>query len=316
MLATQTCLHRLADFSDCPVFSSASVYPYVVVFERATPAPSQRIRIARGSFAPEGVRTRLVASIAQSRLNRRGVFAWEEAFDVESRVPTRPLGELCRLHSGTTGFVAQQIAAQLRERTDCHDQAFPFITSGNINRYSVAPGNVRYMKRMYVDPVLPHDCSLLSPAKRRLFSGPKIVIAGMSRRLEAAHHAGNLALGVQVFAAADWQVEPYYLLALLNSRFMSHLFRTRFAAKRLSGGYLSVNKGQLVQLPIVDPGQLAAREQRRVATIITLGKRLSLSGPDSSVENQIDRLVEQLYALNAQEIALLSTPVSSPSVAA
>ena len=45
------------------------------------------------------------------------------------------------------------------------------------------------------------DCPLLTPRKRQLFSGHKIVVAGMCRRLEAAWDVGGRALGVQVFAA-------------------------------------------------------------------------------------------------------------------
>ena len=41
-----------------------------------------------------------------------------------------------------------------------------------------------------------------------------------------------------------------YLLGLLNSKLLSFLFRGRFRAKQLSGGFLAINKSQLDQLPI------------------------------------------------------------------
>jgi hypothetical protein len=223
---------------------------------------------------------------------------------VETRVETRALEELCALHSGTTGFVAQEVAAELRESRRDGTAAFPFITSGNIDRYGVQLGNVRYMKRRFSDPVLQRDCRLLTEAKRRLFAEPKIVIAGMSRRLEAAWHTGPLALGVQVFAAAECAVDPFYLLAVLNSKLLSHLFRTRFAAKRLGGGYLSVNKGQLAQLPI------AVGEQAVVRKIANLGRRLSERGSDLALEEQVDRLVYRLYGLKPQEIGIVERAAS------
>lgn len=320
LLMEQTGLETVADLSDCRVFSQASVYPQVIVFQKGAPRRAHSVRLERAHTADaDTVAISPVASISQWQLNRRGVFDWQESFDVEARIPTRALGELCRLHSGTTGFVAQQLAAALRERSDCDRAPFPFITSGNIDRYAISLGKVRYMKRDFLDPVVPHDCPLLSPAKRRLFAGPKIVIAGMSQRLEAAYHPGPLALGVQVFAAADWQVDPYYLLALLNSRLLSHLFRTRFAAKRLSGGYLSINKGQLAQLPVVDPRQSAEKERRMCARIAELGKRLAGHGSDAGAEAEADRLLEQLYAINGSERASLDAafgPQSPASVAA
>jgi methylase of polypeptide subunit release factors len=306
LLMERTRLETVADLSDCRVFSQASVYPQVIVFEQGAPRRSHSVRLWHADTAEgDTVTTRPIGRISQRQLNRRGVFDWQASFDVEARVPTRPLGELCRLHSGTTGFVAQELAAALRERSDCEVAACPFITSGNIDRYAIALGKVRYMKRRFLDPVLPQDCPLLTPAKRRLFAGPKIVIAGMSQRLEAAYHPGPLALGVQVFAAADWQVDPYYLLALLNSRLLSHLFRTRFAAKRLSGGYLSINKGQLAQLPVVDPRQLGVKGRRTCARIAALGKRLAAD------EAQADRLIEQLYAVKGSERASLDAAFGS-----
>ena len=43
---------------------------------------------------------------------------------------------------------------------------------------------------------------------------------------------------------------PLYLLGVLNSRLLSYLFRIRFQAKHLAGGFLAINKGQLAKLPI------------------------------------------------------------------
>jgi hypothetical protein len=317
MLVEQSRVELLADFSDCDVFRSASVYPQVIVFETVVPTRSDQVRIVRADVAAGAtpVQVTPIARIAQSQLNQRGVFDWQESFDVETRVPTRPLGELCRLHSGTTGFVAQQIAAALRERTSPDEPGYPFITSGNIDRYAIVTGNVRFMQRKFIDPVLPRNCPLLTPAKQRLFAGPKIVFAGMSRHLEATFAQGDLALGVQVFAAADLEVDPFYLLAVLNSRLLSHLFRTRFAAKRLAGGYLSINKGQLAQLPIVDPQRLDRQQRRIVDRIATLGRQLSRDGLDARADAAVDKLVDQLYQLSQDELAGIRSPLADRTAA-
>jgi adenine-specific DNA-methyltransferase len=130
------------------------------------------------------------------------------------------------------------------------------------------------------------------------------VIAGMSRRIEAAWDADGMALGVQVFAAADCQVDPFYLLALLNSKLLSYLFRTRFAAKRLAGGYLAVNKGQLAKLPIV-VRSLRERDRQRIEQLSELAAALSrgASQQTAASETRIDRLVYELYQLTPQQIA-------------
>jgi hypothetical protein len=304
MLVEEARIDSLTDLSDLNLFAGASVYPHVVVFEKSPPRPNQQVRVVTKAVPrDDGIRAISVRFVRQAQLNRRGVFAWDESADIEARVPTQPLGELCRLHSGTTGFMAQQIASELCEREETSRDAFPFITSGNIDRYAVSLGDVRYMRRRFADPVLPRECSLLTAGKRRLFASPKLVFAGMSRRLEVAWHAEPLALGVQVFAAAEILVDPFYLLAVLNSRFMSDLFRARFSAKRLGGGFLSINKGQLAQLPIVSPEMVGSGERPAIERLAKLGRELTGREMTPALNSEVDLLVAMLYRQSASVAA-------------
>jgi hypothetical protein len=223
--------------------------------------------------------------------------------DVELRVATRPLGQVATLSCGTAGYVATRISQRLVDDSDPgspNDKNLAdFITSGNIDRYAIRLGHVRYLNHDYLRPRLPLDCPELTAAKRQLFTQPKIVIAGMSRRLEAAWDQQGLALGVQVFAASEIQLDPFYLLALLNSKLLSYLFATRYAAKRLGGGYLAINKGQLTRLPICvipSSNQNEHRLHKRLA-------KLTTSTPSLNDEAQIDQLIYQLYRLSSDEIA-------------
>jgi hypothetical protein len=176
------------------------------------------------------------------------------------------------------------------------------------------------MKRTYCRPVLPRSAGVLSDAKRRLYGGRKIVVAGVTRRLEAAWDDDGLALGVQVYAAANPADDPHFLLALLNSKLLSHLFRVRFQAKRLASGYLAINKGQLERLPIrvIDAedhsGQVLRGELAQLARRMQQlhGRRRRAESGDlaarwmreiRAADRQIDRLVYRLYELTDDEIA-------------
>lgn len=277
LLAEQATIDQVVDLSAHRVFREASVYPHLMVF-------TKRIVSQRGLPAGDAI-------------------VYGSSLLVESQVPTQPLGSLVRLSCGTPGYVAAKIGSLLSEAETAPSPALPFITSGNIDRYAIRTGNVRYQGRLWREPVLVDDGSTVTKRQRQLFSSPKIVIAGLTRRLEATWDSRGLALGVQVFAATEFQVDPFYLLALLNSKLLSYLFRTRFAAKRLGGGYLAVNKGQLVKLPMAvgwDPHSLRTREQ-----LATLARALTASqsfeGHDTDAE--IDRLVYQLYRLRPSQIA-------------
>jgi hypothetical protein len=187
MLARETTLHRIDDCSTERLFRGASVYPCIVVWEKTPPKrPGDGDRRFPLSFHAG----------TNGDLN------------VESRVDTIPLGECATLHSGTTGFTAQRMADALVEWDDvtaCDNgrspQQFQFIVSGNIDRYTIHNGSVRFMRRAFRRPVLPANSQIISVGKRILYAHRKIVISGMGRRLEAAWDDEGRALGVQVFAA-------------------------------------------------------------------------------------------------------------------
>jgi len=185
-------------------------------------------------------------------------------------------------------------------------------------------GNVRFMNRQFVKPVLPADCPHLTQNKRRLFRDRKLIIAGMSRRLEVAlDDCRGVALGVSVYAVAEMTDDARYLLGLLNSALLSHLFRIRFQAKHLSGGFLAINKGQLARLPIRVIDFAVAEERRKHDKIVGLAQRMTMlvrqrdnAGANMALErriaaadSEIDRLVYELYGLTDDEICIVEDSI-------
>ena len=323
MLVEQTAIWRIADVSTLGVFSGASVYPYILVWEKANPEEDHKIAIIEAQCVADVASDSPTSHVRQSSLSVEQGFSLHGTLDIESRVPTLPLGEKATLHSGTTGFSAQKIAGQIKEHEDVASrQYYDFIVSGNIDRYIIRTGNVRFMKLTFRRPVLIRSSEHLTSRKHALYRSQKIVIAGMTKRLEAALDQGGLALGVQVYAVADPTDDLRYLLGILNSRLLSFLFRLRFQAKHLAGGFLAINKRQLEQLPIrtinfSDPAD-AARHDRMVALVermLDLHKRLAaaqtptdktlLQRQITATDKEIDRLVYDLYGLTDEEIAVV-----------
>ena len=218
LLLTQTRIDRVSDLANARVFPGACVYPYVLQFTKVVASQDHQVAIDRYDDTTQFSKARPTASttIAQQSLDASG-FQWSgQGIEVEQRVATAAMSDLATLHSGTTGFAAHQLAKAL---VDCNDDgnSFPFIVSGNIDRYSLRHGQVRFMNKFFARPTLPQQSSAISDRKRQMFSQPKITIAGMTRRLEAAWSRQPLALGVQVYAATEFKIEPLYVLGLLNS---------------------------------------------------------------------------------------------------
>jgi tRNA1(Val) A37 N6-methylase TrmN6 len=305
LLLSQGTLDEVVDLSSLRVFGDADVYPYLLTWTKGPVGRNHRIAVswpdslARIASAP-------AIHVLQSRQSAKGLSLHGE-LEVELRAATVPLAELCTIHSGATGFQAASLASWLVERNAAHARrngtVRDFIVSGNIEPYAIELGNVRFLGRNFARPVLPADAPLLSPRKRRLYAQEKIVLAGMGRRIEAAFDRRGLALGVQVYALADWNVDPLYLLGLLNSRLMSHLFRLRFSAKQLAGGYLSFNKGQLARLPIRTVGR-RGNERRLHDRLLKLVMQRLCAPVDKAacLDDAIDEVVEELYRVRPAEL--------------
>ncbi len=319
MLAAETTLWTIVDLSGCRVFPDASVYPYIIIWQKQPPPPGHRIRVIQTDRIDHLDQAVPGHWVAQQDLQAFGGWHLHGVLDIESRVATEPLAQVAEIHSGTTGFQAARVAAMLCERSaDSERPGFDFVVTGNVDRYRVQRGAVRFMHRRFERPYLPDDPDEFTPRKRQLYRQSKILVAGMSRRLEAAWDPGGLALGVSLYAVVP-RVDPYYLLAILNSKLMSYLFRLRFQAKRLQGGYLAINKGQLGRLPIciADDKQSAklCKQLAESARELIDGKHAaSDENPDAAerqhwdaVDRTIDQLVYRLYGLTSQEQQIIES---------
>jgi hypothetical protein len=338
LLSAETTILQIADLSRASVFPDAGVYPYIVIWRKRPPHALHRVQVVEARVPEELAGTPAVRHVQQVALSGQSGWQLHGVLDVEARVATRPLADVADVYSGSTGFDAARIVAALREAAEpAHGPGFAFIVSGNLDRYAVQPGPLRFMKRDFLRPMLPVDADCLTDHKRQLFASPKIVVAGMTTRLEAAWDRTGLALGVQVYAVVPRVVDPRYLLGLLNSKLLSYLFQLRFQAKHLAGGYLAVNKGQLAQLPIclypAEEPELLRLQQRLIELVDQrqLGEPASHSalakppnrsrrrrgarGPElpqplAAMDAEIDRVVYQLYRLTDDEIAVVEASVA------
>lgn len=305
LLTEQAELMWIADASRTRLFTAAGVYPLLLGFRRQslTGTPVEVVLIRS--------RDQLGDPQPPSRMVSQGQFKaapWRlhGELDVESRLATVPLGELADWHAGTAGFAATETAGLLREADELpeDEQAggrwAEFVVSGSIRPYRLSNGSVRFMKRRWRRPLLDLDSPALSARRQRMYTQQKILVAGMSRGLAAAWDGRGRALGVQAYAATDLRADRLYLLALLNSSLLACLFQLRFSGKRLAGGYFSINKSQLVQLPVPAPDTSCPRQQ---ALIDLAARRENCEAADADrLDQQIDRLVLELYGVERREL--------------
>ena len=247
----------VVDVSTLGVFSRVGVYPVILLGRQGN---------SRGSAGP-------AATAPVSRTARHPTLA-DRGF---------------RINAGTTGFTAHAIKGLLNEE----DRGIPFAVSGSVDRYRLDTSSVRYLKDWYTNPHLELGSPVVAPSKYRFWQSPKIVIAGLTKRIEAVYVETPLALGVGAYGIYDFAgYEPYAVTAVLNSRFMSGYLSRTFHAKHLAGGYLALNKSTIAQLPMVDRDVLAR------TGLTELSKLLHTHPPAeeiSHLEQRIDEIVSRLF---------------------
>ena len=215
-----------------------------------------------------------------------------------------------RIASGTTGFQAQQIIPFLSEEKK--KNSIPFIVSGSIDKYYINFCNVHYMRNVYRKAFIKKG-NTIAESKWEFWMREKIIIAGMTKEIEATYSKIPLALGVGVYAIYNYgNFNPKFLLAVLNSKYLSYYLNIKFKDKHLAGGYLAINKSTIEKLPLVEiPFENQTPFIDLVNNILAITKDEDyLDNPIKQAkvkeyENKIDKMVYKLYGLTEEEINIV-----------
>ncbi|GHR41508.1 hypothetical protein VN0481_00780 [Helicobacter pylori] len=285
-LKSENKIKSIIDVSDIKTFESASVYPILLIGKNNSVYSEYYIEI-QDDLSNNNLKERTLSICNRSRfitMAQHGL----------------------KFQSGTTGFEAQKISSYIQ--SGYQQDSIPFAVSGSIDKYVCDTSRVPYMRKCFK---YPHISIKVPVAKTKIdfWTNEKIVIAGMTKVIEAYYTKTPLALGVGIYAIYDFcGINPLLILGVLNSSFMSWYARENFKDKHMSGGYLGLNKGNLEKLPMFE---LEKSNQPTADKIIALvDKILALKEKDPKantldLEKEIDALVYQLYHLTDEEIKII-----------
>ena len=281
-------VRSFADVSHLGVFGETAVYPVILVVMARQQVPDGKALIFDGLRDLEDFQSSQGRLVTQSDVFRLDGKSWTLRPSSVATIST--LAEVAKVHGGITGYGAQALLPAISEGKR-GSKAIPFIVTANIDQYSYELGHVRYMNHTFVNPYLSPDFTALSKGKWELFQTKKIVIAGMTKVIEAALADSPLAVGVAVYSVTDATVDTHFLLGVLNSEYVSRWYRNEFEAKHLAGGYLSINKGQLEKIPI----PVASPMQQKHVSELVRKLLASQSEPSATLKDKIDKFVGELY---------------------
>ena len=273
-------LYSMVDVSNYDVFKNTGVYPIILIGSKLSDLFTE--------YQITGL-----ADLQYNKLIKKQKVRIFETFKQHN----------IKISSGTTGFQANTLIPYLYE--NYVENSMPFVVSGCIDRYCVDFSNVRYMGHKYKNAFIKKPNSL-ADSKWCFWMNEKIIIAGMTKVIEAFYYTKPLALGVGVYAIHDYGgFNPKFLLALLNSKYLSYYLNLKFRDKHLAGGYLAINKSTIEELPLLSIPQERQKQFADYVDNILVAKNLNSKTDTTSYERNIDQLVYQLYGLTPDEISLI-----------
>lgn len=314
MLSQENQLLAIRDYAQVPVFA-ASVYPLVFVSRKLPPQAEQlpvRYELMQDLQQVQQARSIYLGNLHSSQPQQ----GWQLTTRTQSSLLSRlqrdfpALGQIAQVRGAATVAEAYRMQSLIQDTSACSPGDLQMVNSGTIDRYRCLWGEkrLRYLGQVYQHPVIPADQCRDLPAKRyQQAQQPKIIVAGMTQRLECALDATGSILAAKSTSIVWVEGETLdlrYLLGLLNSQLLSFYFSHAFNGNQLQGGYFRVGPPQLRSLPISIPERNSAADRRDYTQMIEwVGQRLICqSKPEiQQLDRNIDQLVYQLYDLTATE---------------
>jgi len=316
----------LRDYSRVRIFDAA-VYPLVLVARRH-PRPRARrkltVEVVTGTLESCRIESRHTVDSAEA--GRTAEAGWSTLFApaavsvaVSVAGPRlRELGEVARVVGAASVADAYTLQPLVRECVPGHEVGcHRLINTGTIDPHQMLWGRrrLRYLRATYERPCV--DAVALEAALPRRAAqarAPKIIVAGLARRLECVLDTGGLLAGKSTSLVLAPEPDPDpddarcvdlpLLLGLLNSAAASAMLRIQWSGLALSGGYLRIGPPQLRALRIPDPAQISRSIRRQIRSAISALGRLDAEGvaptddPWKAHQARIDEATWPLFGLD------------------
>ena len=199
---------------------------------------------------------------------------------VTYKVKTVKLGSLFNTAAAATVAEAYELKEIISDNESA--ESGKIINTGTIDPYTTSWGvnSMNYIKDRYKYPYV--DINQLKDKKWHKLN--KIIVAGMALRIEATYSHSDEYLPAKstavIYSKDGSNTALKSLLALLNSRYVSYLFKQENSQLSMAGGYMNVNAGSIADIQI--PSQMMSHEHLANSADIMLELSAELQNRDSA----------------------------------
>jgi len=322
----------IRDYSTVPVFH-ASVYPIVIILQKQSPKKdgSLSVEIATGD---NGEKINSVGRALQSEMVKSDT--WSLIFDTEAKpilskmsANSMPLRIICDVDGAASTSEAYKLIPHIHNFSS-QANYFKFINTGTIDPYVEFwdTETTAYIKHRFIRPivlrnVLQHEF----PRRAEQSSSPKLIIGGMTKRLECyldrkgEYLAGKSTVVVTPKPSEGEKPKLVVLLAIVNSKLMTLWYRTTFKSLSLAGNFIRVGPPQIRELPIrLGTALQQWNLEMQSDSLYRLNENLKRIPENSDSwketsrqiflkEREVDNTVYEVYGLNPTEIETVDKSV-------
>ncbi|MCC5943644.1 MAG: Eco57I restriction-modification methylase domain-containing protein [Bernardetiaceae bacterium] len=299
------CLHSVRDYSNKKVFPEADVYPVVISTTKNT-AHSESYTTFETMEDINTVAYRNAVIQNKIRENEFGFYFLKSSeLSILKKVLNHKKLEEFEVHISDASTVSEAylLKEKIKNKKSSSKNFKKIINTGTIDPYTILwkIKKMRYIKDDYQTPIVT-DTNLKKMSLKRFeqAASEKIIVAGMSKRIEAVYDNGEIlaAKSTNIILHQDTSFLKF-LLGLLNSKLISFYATTIFHSRKMAGGYINISPSVLRSIPIASYDESIVE----VATEILAQKKNMQQADTSKLEQKIDRLVYKLYGLTKTEIA-------------
>lgn len=249
LISTNYNFIEVIDYSNINVFEDASVYPIIITISNSNNLKNsvvERVIVEQQALEQFGLHRKW------DFINLKYVDSLNKSTDdiitkIENSVDI--LNSELSFAPGINGFQFTNYSTCVTDGK-INKESKRLIVTGSIDPHIFNSKTTRYKKKDYTEPYITYNPEIISDGKWSLFSRPKVMVAGMTKEIEAAlDEKGNYAPAVSVYSICGSIDNLFMVQIIINSKLINWFFRYKFSDKHMAGGYISVNNLLLQQIP-------------------------------------------------------------------
>ena len=301
---------EIRDYSRLPVFINAAVYPCTIV--------GHKTLSKNGNNSSRFIVMRTVKEIERENSTLQEIIGseyWDVFFrsEIEFSIIKKFLAHKTILSDKWNVIGSATVAEAYELKKVLYDakngsSSLKVINTGTIDPYKSLWGikSMQYIKGKYQYPrVSQSDLMTISKRRYNQAMSNKIIVAGMSSRIEAVYDDGETLGGKSTTIIMGDDLR--FLLGLLNSKLVSFSINILYNSIKMAGGYLNIGTREIENIPIPIASPVVQHSIELLVDGI-LEKICENTQMDSSnLENEIDSLVYSLYGLSEDEIKIVES---------